>query len=134
MLFRDLLSVGRSIYDFITAGFEVPKRLWPSAARECIWIARLIWLSEADLDIDFSVQEGYHQVVCRRGQRKMSWSFTAPQAGKLTLSWDNGHSWVRSKHLNYYLEVLPEEAHAAATKRLETATMEKSRQFHASRK
>lgn len=78
------------------------------------------WLLESDLDINFSVHEGHHQVVCRRGQRKMSWSFTARQAGKFTLSWDNGHSWVRSKHLNYYLEVLPEEAQAAATKRLET--------------
>ena len=47
---RDLLSLPRSIYDFIHQHYDLPGRLWRSAARECYHIALLLPLAFAKLD------------------------------------------------------------------------------------
>ena len=63
MLKRELLSIFRSVYDFKTAHYSSPSRLWRTAADECRWAADLPKASEIEknqsrlifsIDIDFS--------------------------------------------------------------------------------
>jgi len=72
------------------------------------------WISEPGLDIGFAIEEPGHKNVvyphtkvwneaCPCGPS----AFTVERDGKLVLSWENSHSWLRAKTLNYNLEVLP---------------------------
>lgn len=83
------------------------------------------WLSGEDMDIGFRIQEDgekdvvyAHTVACNKTKPCGPTSFTAKRDGKFTLVFDNGHSWVRSKMLNYYLEVLPSNLTLLGAERL----------------
>ena len=54
MLKRELLSIFRSVYDFKTAHYSSPSRLWRTAADECRWAADLLWICESDLAKEWS--------------------------------------------------------------------------------
>jgi len=84
------------------------------------------WITEPDMDIGFSLEEKGHKnlvlpltKVWNKSKPAGPASFTAERDGKFTLVWDNSHSWLRSKHLNYYVEVLPAEATPDAIERLQ---------------
>lgn len=49
MLRRELLSIFRSLYDFIHASYKVRTKLWPSAAKEARWASHLMNLCTSDL-------------------------------------------------------------------------------------
>ena len=49
MLRRELLSLMRACYTFITAEYKSPRRIWPSVRRELLWIQSLLCLVECDL-------------------------------------------------------------------------------------
>ena len=48
LLHRGLLALPRALYDFAAAS-DQPRRLWPSAARECKWIETLLVFARTDL-------------------------------------------------------------------------------------
>lgn len=49
MLRRELLSIFRSLYDFIHSSYKVRTKLWPSAAKEARWASHLMKLCTCDL-------------------------------------------------------------------------------------
>ena len=49
MLRRELLSIFRSLYDFIHSSYKVRTKLWPSAAKEARWASHLMKLCSSDL-------------------------------------------------------------------------------------
>ena len=49
MLRRELLSIFRSLYDFVQGSYEKRSRLWPSAVREARWAGELLALCSVDL-------------------------------------------------------------------------------------
>ena len=49
MLRREFLSVFRSVYDFKTAHYHKPQKLWRSAATECRWAADLLFICQSEL-------------------------------------------------------------------------------------
>jgi len=74
------------------------------------------WVTEIGKDIGFSLEEQGHKnlvmphtKVWNKSNPAGPASFTAERDGKFTLCWDNAHSWLRSKHLNYFVEVLPKD-------------------------
>lgn len=49
MFRRELLSIFRSLYDFIHSSYKVRTKLWPSAAKEARWASHLMKLCTCDL-------------------------------------------------------------------------------------
>lgn len=49
MLRREFLAVFRSVYDFKSAHYHKPQRLWRSAATECRWAADLLVICQSEL-------------------------------------------------------------------------------------
>eukprot|EP00438_Fugacium_kawagutii_P003956 Skav200396 [mRNA] locus=scaffold1919:156792:162160:- [translate_table: standard] len=49
MLRRELLSIFRSLYDFVQGSYHRRSRLWPSATREARWAADLLGLCSVDM-------------------------------------------------------------------------------------
>ena len=49
MLRREFLSVFRSVYDFKTATYHRPTKLWRTAADECRWAADLLFICQSEL-------------------------------------------------------------------------------------
>ena len=54
MLRRELLSIFRTVYDFKTAHYKKPVKLWASAARECKWAAAMLLVCKSDLRLPWS--------------------------------------------------------------------------------
>ncbi|CAE8610344.1 unnamed protein product, partial [Polarella glacialis] len=49
MMRRELLSIFRSLYDFVHSSYSKRQRLWASAAKEASWAASLLLICSADL-------------------------------------------------------------------------------------
>ena len=91
MLRRELLSIFRSLYDFIQHSYWHRTKLWPSAAREARWASHLLKLCSADLTREWSSDTTASDAslsgvaVCRRsmseadqvryGTRKEIWRY-----------------------------------------------------------
>ncbi|CAE8638556.1 unnamed protein product, partial [Polarella glacialis] len=54
MLRRELLSIFRSLYDFVHSSYSKRQRLWASAAKEASWAASLLLICSADLKLPWA--------------------------------------------------------------------------------
>ena len=54
LLRRELLSLFRSLYDFLFASYNKRQKLWPSAAREARWCSHVLKLCSVDLRRNWS--------------------------------------------------------------------------------